>query len=460
MTRQTIVAGAGLLLFVIALFAVRESNRHVAQERPHRLQQLVQEMGLRPLRPPPAQDPALVALGEALFFEEALSGNRDISCATCHHPTLAFGDGLPLSIGPGGTGLGPARQPDPERPLVPRNAISLANVGQAEWDSLFWDGRVQALAGGELRTPAGSHLPAGLDGALAALAMFPVTFRDEMRGGWYDVAGYSLQPGASLDADSHEAKAGGWHDADIYGQPNELAAFGNDADQLPLIWQALMDRLLARPDYRELFGAAYPRLAPETLAFQHAANALAAYETQAFVVVDTSWDRFLAGDDGALSPEEVSGALLFYGDAGCAACHSGDLLSDQAFHNIGAPQFGPGRDEDAPLDYGRWHVTGNAADRFAFRTPALRGVALTGPWLHNGAYDSLEEVVRQHLDPPRALRGYDGASLPPNLRATLQDEPVTIKAMLQTLDPLLAEPRRLSAREVDEIVAFLKALGE
>jgi len=209
-----------------------------------------------------------------------------------------------------------------------------------------------------------------------------------------------------------------------------------------------------------LFAAAYPKTAAESLGFEHAANALAAYETEAFTAVDTPWDRYLAGDEVALSPEAVAGALLFFGEAGCGNCHGGALLSDGRYHNIGAPQLGPGTDEDAPLDYGRWQVTGEESDRFAFRTPQLRQVALTGPWLHNGAYDSLEDVVRQHLDAEAALRAYDGAHLPEALRAMLQNEPVTLAAILQTLDPLLREHRALSDREVKEIVAFLRALGD
>ncbi|HFQ94118.1 MAG TPA: hypothetical protein ENK32_08930, partial [Anaerolineae bacterium] len=75
-----------------------------------RLQAIVTAQGIRPYEPPPPADPALVTLGEALYFDKILSGNRDVSCATCHHPTQASGDGLPLSIGTGGTGLGPQRQ--------------------------------------------------------------------------------------------------------------------------------------------------------------------------------------------------------------------------------------------------------------------------------------------------------------------------------------------------------------
>ncbi|MCB0238120.1 MAG: hypothetical protein KDH08_05655, partial [Anaerolineae bacterium] len=107
----------------------------------------------------------------------------------------------------------------------------------------------------------------------------------------------------------------------------------------------------------------------------------------AFTLLDSPWDRFLAGDDSALSTDAQHGALLFYGDAGCARCHSGNLLTDQEFHNAAVPQLGPGKGRQNPyIDLGRARETGNPDDRFAFRTPPLRNVALTGPWMHNGAF--------------------------------------------------------------------------
>ncbi|HUM68759.1 MAG TPA: cytochrome c peroxidase, partial [Chloroflexota bacterium] len=109
---------------------------------------------------------------------------------------------------------------------------------------------------------------------------------------------------------------------------------------------------LAIPAYQELFRQAYPDVPAVELGFQHAANALAAFQAQAFTFTNSPWDRYLAGDESALSKQAKQGALLFYGRAGCAACHSGPLFTDQQYHNIAAPQFGPGRDDFAPLDYG------------------------------------------------------------------------------------------------------------
>lgn len=443
-------------VFALGLLAWQQAS---AIENRQELAALVDQLNLQPLAPPEPQDPKLVALGEALFFETELSGNRDLSCATCHHPSLALGDGLPLSIGPGGIGLGPERAADAARPRAPRNAPSLVNSGVPERKSYFWDGRVQSHPTGEFATPAGDYLPTGLDSALAAQAMFPVIMRHEMRGGWYDVAGYAIAPGTAPDDPVYGGASGGWHDVDVYGNLNELAAIANDPSQMPQIWQALMARLLAKAEYRRLFAAAYPQLDQEQLGFQQAANALAAFQTATFTVPDTPWDRFLAGEENPLPDQAVAGALLFYGKAGCSSCHRGDLFSDQGYHNIAVPQFGPGTDDDVPLDYGRWQVTGEERDRFAFGTPTLRSVVHSGPWLHNGAYSSLQEVVRHHLDPEAALRNYTGSHLPPDLRATVQNEPVTVRAILQTLDPLLQDPTHLSAREIERLIAFMQALA-
>ena len=82
-----------------------------------------------PLSPPPAQDPALVALGEALFFDPILSGNMDTACASCHHPSFGSSDGLSLTLGTGAVGVGPARAEGDHPPFVARNAQALFNLG-------------------------------------------------------------------------------------------------------------------------------------------------------------------------------------------------------------------------------------------------------------------------------------------------------------------------------------------
>src|SRR5213079_3720389 len=93
------------------------------------LRQDLSRWGVIPIGPVPVQPQALVDLGQALMFDKILSGNRDVACATCHHPSTHEGDGLSLSIGTGGTGLGPSRTLGPGRQFVRRNARSLLNDG-------------------------------------------------------------------------------------------------------------------------------------------------------------------------------------------------------------------------------------------------------------------------------------------------------------------------------------------
>ncbi|NKQ35329.1 MAG: cytochrome-c peroxidase [Chloroflexi bacterium] len=398
-----------------------------------RLQAVVTAQGIRPYEPPPSPEPALVALGEALYFDKILSGNRDISCATCHHPALASGDELALSIGTGGMGLGTRRQMGVGRERIPRNAPEVFNRGAAEWRTMFWDSRVMLDEEGEFITPAGNRLPDGLQNVLAAQAMFPVTSRDEMRGNRGDV--------------------------DVWGQPNELAAMADT--NILAIWDGLMKRLLAVPEYVTLFQAAYPDTPLEELDFTHAANAIAAYEAEAFSLYQNPWYAYLNGDRSAMSDEAKRGAVLFFGDAGCAACHSGPLFTDQQAHVIAAPQIGPGKGIAAPYDYGRFWETGDPRDKYAFRTPPLLNVAATGPWLHDGAYSTLEAVIRHHLDPDTALRSYDPAEhLPPDLQDSFQTNLAVIEEMLGNVDPLLAPSRQLSPQEIEALGAFLEALTD
>lgn len=395
------------------------------------LARLMEKANVRPLTSPPPPSPQLVKLGEALFWDPELSGNRDTSCATCHHPLLGTGDNLSVSIGTNGFGLGAQRQPGRARELIPRNASPLYNLGYLEWNAFFWDGRVSGGPPAGFHTPASDRLPSGLDSLLAAQAMFPVLSRDEMRGYRGEV--------------------------DIFGQPNELAAIVDY--QSALVWDGLMKRLLRIPGYVELFRAAYPNLPPEDLGFQHAANAIAAYETAVFTFEDSPFDRYLRGDKTALSEEAKLGALLFYGKAGCAACHSTALLTDQKFYNLAVPQIGDGKGREQPLDLGRARETGNDCDRFAFRTPPLRNVTLSGPWMHNGAFTTLEAAVRHHLDPQTSLQQYDPSQLSELLQDTCQNQPETLAAILRWYTPRNpSEGIRLTDEELHLLLAFLESL--
>jgi cytochrome c peroxidase len=224
------------------------------------------------------------------------------------------------------------------------------------------------------------------------------------------------------------------------------------------IWTQLMDRLLAVPEYQEMFAAAYPDVDRGALGFQHAANALAAFQAQAFTFTESPWDEYVAGDENALSEKQKRGAVLFYGKAGCADCHSGTLMTDQKAHNLCVPQFGPGKDPDKPLDLGWGRVINDPKMEFSFRTPPLRNVELTGPYMHNGAYATLEEAIRHHVDADAMLHSYVGEHLRPDLREELHNEQEDIEAILESADPSMESAPALSDREIDELVSFMGAL--
>ena len=105
-------------------------------------------------------------------------------------------------------------------------------------------------------------------------------------------------------------------------------------------------------------------------------------------------------------------------------------------------------------------LTGEEKDRFAFRTPPLRNVAETGPYMHNGAFASLEEVMNHYNNVEEALRNYDPSQLESSLQNTVINDDVTINALLDNLDVAVREPLDLSPKEIQELIAFLKALTD
>jgi cytochrome c peroxidase len=381
--------------------------------------------GIEPYSPPPPQDPALVDLGRALFFDKILSGNRDASCATCHDPALATTDGKSLAVGTGAVHQGGRRVLGPGRQYVPRNAPSLLNL--SEVPMLMWDGRIRTTAPGVYATPAGSVLPTGLTSLLAAQAMFPVLARTELRG-----------------------NAG---DRDVFGALNELAEY--DDSRMQEIWDAVMRRLLSIEGYVAKFAAAYPNIPTDRLGFEHAANAIAAFELEAFSPSDTPFDRYLAGDLAALSPEAKRGANIFV-DRQCQYCHFTKQFAGlrHQIASTGTPQLGPGMGSMAPLD------AGTESPLFAFRVPPLRNVELTAPYGHAGAYATLEAVVRHYGNPEHALRTYEVQQLDPGLRSAYHGDDATRERLLQSLDGRLVGRAPFTEGEVRLVVAFLRSLTD
>ena len=397
----------------------------------HQLREIISSNGIQPLEPLERVDASVFELGQSLFFDKELSGNRDMACATCHHPSLATGDAKSLSIGTMGQGLGDTRTLGEGRDFIPRNAPEIFERGVTEWTTMFWDSRVERYPDGKLITPAGDKLPSGVRSLLGAQAMFPVTSAAEMRGSRGDL--------------------------DIHGQPNELAMI--DESDLPVIWDAITKRLMNIDEYVEMFQKAYPNTPRGDFGFEHAGEAIGAFEAQAFTFTDSPWDRYLAGDNDAMTESSKRGALLFHGKGQCSTCHSGSLFTDQQHHNIGVPQLGPGKaDPITNLDLGRSRVSGVADDDFAFRTPSLRNTAITGPWMHDGAYSSLEQAINHYSDRLQALANYDANQLEEPLRDRVHLDPNTMARMQATLSNQgeVAEP--LTPEEVQDLLAFLGSL--
>jgi cytochrome c peroxidase len=273
--------------------------------------------------------------------------------------------------------------------------------------------------------------------------MLPVLSRVEMRG----------EPG----------------DVDVFGNPNELAEIPDNSPEQ--VWAATMARVFAVQEYSAKFNAAFPGVPASFFSsFKYAANAIAAFQLQELTRTKSPFDRYLARENSALTDEEKRGALLFFGKGRCSACHSGALLGGQQFANIGVPQIGPGVGAAAPLDVGRAEhlsdVPGVASfARFTFRAPALRNVDLTAPYMHNGAFRTLETVVRHYTNPDSSLRNYDVAQLDAAVRPLYRGDAATQDAVLSNLDARLGSSAtgdriQLTETERAQIVLFLKALTD
>ena len=399
------------------------------------LRVLAASHGIVALPPTPAVRKELAVLGRALVFDPILSGNRNMACMTCHLPGFATGDGKNLSIGEGGIGLGTNRTLG-RGVFIPRNAPPLFNLSGL--NQLFWDGRVSVDAAGAFHTPANTQVTPDMTrvfefGAVSAIGLFPVTSRTEMRG-----------------QNNIAITTGGF-------TRNELAEIP-DSD-FTGIWRAVMARLGAIPEYRQLFEAAYPGTPFASMTFAHASNAMAGFFIDQLTFNDTPWDHFLAGNDTALTPQQFSGATVFMGTtAKCAGCHNGPLFTDAKTRNVALAQFGPGEGNGPNHndDFGRFNVTGVATDKYAFKTSALRNIELTGPYGHAGQFATLRGFVDHYSESDVKLANYDVSQIDPLLRGTLLPTTADILATRAGgLNGLVLTPQ-----QIDDITAYLLALTD
>ncbi len=331
-------------------------------------------------------------LGRLLFWDPLLSGDRDVACATCHHPDFAYADGRDLSLGVGAVGLGPARvdRSDGRIPVVKRNSPTILNTAFNGLDD-------------RRRRRGGGNTIASLDPARA-----PMFWDSRVR----SLETQALEPLKALE----EMRGTAYAEADAVG--------------------IVVARLRTVPEYVTLFQDAFgtgtridaPRLG----------QAIAAFE-RTLVAMDSPLDRFRAGDTSALTPQQRRG-LETFDDVGCDRCHRGTMFSDFDLEAEGVGEHPLLTEPDA------------GDGRFRFRTPSLRNVALTAPYMHNGTLATLEDV----------LRFYDnGRSENPNVsndRRGRRGDGVGVG--VARLSGSFRRIDNMNEREMQDIIAFLEALTD
>lgn len=327
-----------------------------------------------PLDNPTTKDK--VILGKLLFYDPILSGNKDVSCATCHHPNMGYAEFLDISIGANAHGLGSNRKFNSPNtiPFVKRNAQTILNTAfngiqrhktyLPEDASMFWDDRVQSLEN---------------------QALEPIKALEEMRG---------LQ----------------------YGQDEIL--------------KVVVGRLKNIPEYQELFTKAFE--VENAVTVENLGKAIAAFE-RTLVTNNSRFDHYMRGDANAISLLEKEGFEQFK-KVGCANCHNGPMFSDYKMHVLGVPE----NSKLPKIDFGVADI--GSKDSFAFRTPSLRNLRFTAPYMHNGSFMDLKKVLEFYEDIA------NGKVRNPNLTKS-------------QFDPFVSE-LRLSVKEMSQIISFLNTLND
>ena len=404
-------------------------------------------------------NPKLANLGRLLFFDKIPSLHSDNACAGCHSPTAGFGDTQSIAIGIQNNNLVGQNRSGPRNQ---RRTPMAANT--AFFFALMWNERFFSASGDPFDNSAGFVFPAP-EGATRFPAHDPV-IKTLLAGQGHmpptelvEVAGFTGTAGTigpTFDQ-FDDGKGALVPPPDASGSRNEP------------IRQAVLKRLNASTAYRALFSEVFVEVAAGApIDFSMFGRAIAEFEFT-LVFADAPLDRFARGEHVAMNLPEKLGALLFFGKAGCIACHatagkSNEMFSDFQMHVIGVPQIAPqfgmgkgnvmfdgaGQDEDFGLE----QVTGNAADRYKFRSSPLRNVALQKAFFHNGAFTRLEDAIYHHLHVFDSARGYDPIRAGVDRDLTTRLGP--IEPVLARLDPLLVNPPRLTDAEFQNLVAFIR----
>jgi len=378
---------------------------------------LVQRLG-RPIKA------KLADLGRLLWFDTLTGLNDDNTCAGCHSPTNGFGDTQSIAIGIENNGVvGPNR-------AGPRNMRRTPMaINTTFFPNLMWNSRFASLSNNPFDNSHGFQFPdpeglslSSMPHLLAAQAFIPPTERTE-------VAGFAF-PGDNF-----------------------------------AIRDEVLRRLNNNENYRQLFGKSFPEVRDGgPITFEMFGAAIAEFEFT-LTFANAPIDKFARGEKEALTDDQKQGALLFFGQARCVECHavsgqSNEMFSDFIDHVIGIPQIvpavtnntfdGPGKNED----FGREEITGDPNDRYKFRTSPLRNIAMQPTFFHDGAFTSLEDAIRHHLNVFESARNYSPSAQ--HLDADLSGPIGPLEPILARVDPILATPIQLSDEEFRQLVDFVR----
>lgn len=366
-----------------------------------------------------AGDPAAAHFGQFLFFDTSFSGGNAVSCATCHQPDRAFTDGLPVAEAAG---------------LGSRNTPSVLNAAYFPW--LNWDGSADTLWMQAARPFEDAH---ELDSTRTTVARV-IGMDPERRAAYEQIFG-PLPPSERFSLLPERATP----QADP-GSPDRVAWESmSEADQ-SLVTEIFVNLCKAIAAYQT-------RLVSRSSPFDQFVNAVATGDLQ----------RWAADGNPGFGETELAGFELFQGRADCIACHAGPFLSDFAFHSVrvaprsGPPATDPGRFDglgtllQSPLNAAGPYSddpTGQRGTRLGFmtnpgtnwgrfRTPSLRNVAETAPYMHAGQFETLDRVLHHYST-------FEGALAPDHHDAQEQ----------------LLRPLNLTDAEKAAIIAFLRSLSD